>query len=116
MWNGVQKKLRFLLTAVSSLTTLICFAQKKTIDQRVDSVLKLMTLDEKVGQMNQYSGMWEHTGPITDEGNILEQIKEGKLGSLLNINGVPHTRQLQELALQSRLKIPLLFGQDVIHG
>ncbi|MFL5738633.1 MAG: glycoside hydrolase family 3 N-terminal domain-containing protein [Flavisolibacter sp.] len=94
----------------------ICFAQKKTVDQKVDSVLKLMTLEEKVGQMNQYSGMWEHTGPITDEGNILEQIKEGKLGSLLNINGVPHTRQLQELAMQSRMKIPLLFGQDVIHG
>ena len=91
-------------------------AQQKTINQKVDSVLKLMTLEEKVGQMNQYSGMWEHTGPITKQGDILDQVKDGKLGSMLNINGVPHTRELQELAMQSRLKIPLLFGQDVIHG
>lgn len=95
---------------------IVSIAQKKTIDQKVDSVLKLMTLDEKVGQMNQYSGMWEHTGPITKQGDILDQVKAGKLGSMLNINGVPHTRELQELAMQSRLKIPLLFGQDVIHG
>jgi beta-glucosidase len=94
----------------------IAFAQKKTIDQKVDSVLKLMTLDEKVGQMNQYSGMWAHTGPITPQGDILEQVKAGKLGSMLNVNGVAHTRELQQLAMQSRLKIPLLFGQDVIHG
>lgn len=100
----------FLLIASTAL------AQKKTIDQKVDSVMKLITLEEKIGQMNQYSGMWEHTGPITEKGDILQQVKEGKLGSLLNINGVPHTREIQELAMQSRLKIPLLFGQDVIHG
>lgn len=93
-----------------------CLAQKKSIDQKVDSVLRLMTLEEKIGQMNQYSGVWAHTGPITEEGNLLQQVKEGKLGSMLNINGVPHTREIQELAMQSRLKIPLLFGQDVIHG
>ncbi|AFD05457.1 beta-glucosidase BglX [Solitalea canadensis] len=91
-------------------------AQKKTIDQRVDSLLQLMTLEEKVGQMNQYSGPWAHTGPITEDGNILQQVQEGKLGSMLNINGVAHTKELQTLALKSRLKIPLLFGQDVIHG
>jgi beta-glucosidase len=116
MSKGLHTWLNSLFLAMSFITTLGAYAQKKSIDQRVDSVLKLMTLEEKVGQMNQYSGMWEHTGPITEEGNILQQVKEGKLGSMLNINGVPHTRQLQELALQSRLKIPLLFGQDVIHG
>jgi len=89
---------------------------QKTIDQKVDSVLKLMTLEEKVGQMNQYSAPWEHTGPITEQGDFLEQVKKGMLGSLLNVNGVPHTRELQQIAMQSRLKIPLLFGQDVIHG
>jgi beta-glucosidase len=92
------------------------FAQKKSIEQRIDSVMKLMTLEEKVGQMNQYSGVWEHTGPITEENNLLGQIREGKVGSMLNINGVAHTRELQELAMKTRLKIPLLFGQDVIHG
>ena len=75
-----------------------------------------MTLDEKIGQMNQYSGIWAHTGPITEENNLLQQIKEGKVGSMLNINGVMHTKELQQLAMQTRLKIPLLFGQDVIHG
>lgn len=88
----------------------------KTIDQRVDSVLKLMTLDEKVGQLNQYSGDWSHTGPITKDGDKQNQVRNGQLGSWLNVIGVQHTRELQQMAMQSRLKIPLLFGQDVIHG
>lgn len=91
-------------------------AQKKSIDQRVDSVLHLMTLDEKIGQLNQYNGDWEATGPITKDGDKQNQIRKGMVGSMLNVTGVNHTRTLQELALQSRLKIPLLFGQDVIHG
>jgi beta-glucosidase len=92
------------------------FAQKKTIDQQVDSVLRLMTLDEKVGQMNQYNGPWAATGPLTNDNNLLSQIKEGKVGSMLNVTGVARTKDLQQLAMQSRMKIPLLFGQDVIHG
>ena len=88
----------------------------KTIDQKVDSVLKLMTLDEKIGQMNQYNGDWDATGPITKDGDKQNQIRKGMLGSMLNVTGVEHTRTLQEIAMQSRLKIPLLFGQDIIHG
>ncbi|MFZ1372158.1 MAG: beta-glucosidase BglX [Ferruginibacter sp.] len=91
-------------------------AQQKTIDQKVDSVLKLMTLDEKIGQMNQYNGDWAATGPITKDGDKQNQIRQGMVGSMLNVTGVYHTRTLQEIAMQSRLKIPLLFGQDVIHG
>jgi beta-glucosidase len=91
-------------------------AQQKTIDQRVDSVLKLMTLEEKVGQLNQYNGDFAATGPITKDGDKQNQIRQGKVGSMLNIMGTAHTRQLQEIAMESRLKIPLLFGQDVIHG
>src|SRR6516164_11068991 len=90
--------------------------QTKTIDQKVDSVLKLMTLDEKIGQMNQYNGDWDATGPITKDGDKQNQIIKGMVGSMLNVTGVDHTRTLQELAMQSRLKIPLLFGQDIIHG
>jgi beta-glucosidase len=116
MLFGKKRWVCLSLISLLLVTTSPSVAQKKTIEQKVDSLLKLMTLDEKVGQMNQYSGMWEHTGPITEENNLLGQIKEGKVGSMLNINGVAHTRQLQELALQTRLKIPLLFGQDVIHG
>ncbi len=91
-------------------------AQKKSISQKVDSVLQLMTLEEKAGQMNQYNGPWAATGPLTNDGNLLSQIKEGKVGSMLNVTGVARTKDLQQLALQSRLRIPLLFGQDVIHG
>jgi beta-glucosidase len=91
-------------------------AQRKTIDQRVDSVLKLMTLDEKVGQMNQYNGPWGATGPLTNDDNLLGQIREGKVGSMLNVTGVARTKELQDLAMKTRLKIPLLFGQDIIHG
>lgn len=90
--------------------------QKKTIAQKVDSVLRLMTLEEKIGQMNQYNGDWEATGPITKSGDKQDQIRKGMVGSMLNVTGVEHTRQLQQMAMQSRLKIPLLFGQDIIHG
>lgn len=75
-----------------------------------------MTLEEKVGQMNQYNGDWEATGPITKDGDKQNQIRKGMLGSILNVTGIEHTRQLQEMAMLSRLKIPLLFGQDIIHG
>jgi beta-glucosidase len=105
----------FLFLCLLFITSSI-LAQRKTIDQRVDSVLRLMTLEEKVGQMNQYNGPWAATGPLTNDNNLLSQIKEGKVGSMLNVTGVDRTRELQALALQSRLKIPLLFGQDIIHG
>jgi beta-glucosidase len=75
-----------------------------------------MTLEEKVGQMNQYNGDWDATSPITKDGDKQNQIRKGMLGSMLNVTGVDHTRELQEMAMQSRLKIPLFFGQDIIHG
>ncbi|WP_256011400.1 glycoside hydrolase family 3 N-terminal domain-containing protein [Desertivirga xinjiangensis] len=91
-------------------------AQKKTISQRVDSLLRLMTLEEKVGQLNQYSGR-QVTGPVSQvKTNLLNDIKNGWVGSMLNVKGVKDTREIQEAALQSRLKIPLLFSLDVIHG
>lgn len=91
-------------------------AQKKTIDQRVDSLLKLMTLQEKIGQLNQYSGK-QVTGPESKvKTDLLSDIKSGWVGSMLNVKGAKDTREIQEVALQSRLKIPLLFSLDVIHG
>jgi beta-glucosidase len=106
----------FCFTGCTTVITNEATAQKKTIGQRVDSVLKLMTLDEKVGQLNQYSSKEELTGPESDKSNLVQEIKAGKVGSMLNVRGVERTRHIQELALQSRLKIPLIFGQDVIHG
>lgn len=92
------------------------FSQTKTIDQKVDELLKKMTLEEKIGQLNQYTGDNTITGPLTINNNKQEEIKAGKIGSMLNVIGHQYTRQYQELAMQSRLKIPLLFGLDVIHG
>ncbi|RZJ30259.1 MAG: glycosyl hydrolase [Flavobacterium sp.] len=92
------------------------FSQQKSIDQRVNELLAKMTLEEKIGQLNQYSGDNTVTGPLTINPNKEEEIKAGKIGSMLNILGATYTRQYQELAMKSRLKIPLLFGLDVIHG
>lgn len=92
------------------------FSQQKTIDQKVNALLKQMTLEEKIGQLNQYTGDNQATGPITINPNKEAEIKQGLIGSMLNVLGTKYTRQYQELAMQSRLKIPLLFGQDVVHG
>ncbi|NMR32767.1 beta-glucosidase BglX [Chryseobacterium aquaticum] len=90
---------------------------QKTIDQKVSELLSKMTLEEKVGQLVQYSGFEYATGPQnSNSANVLNEIKQGKVGSMLNVAGAQETRKFQELALKSRLKIPLLFGQDVIHG
>jgi beta-glucosidase len=84
--------------------------------QVADSILQLMTLDEKVGQLNQLPGMGTQTGPrVPIGGEAL--IRTGRIGSFLGIFGADYTRELQRVATQeSRLKIPLLFGFDVIHG
>ena len=109
-------RLLFFVFASTLAAPQLCLAQQKSIEQRVDSVLKLMTLEEKVGQMNQYNGDFAATGPITNDGEKQDQIRRGMVGSMLNVQGVDHTSTLQKIAMQSRLKIPLLFGQDVIHG
>ncbi|GGE31772.1 glycosyl hydrolase [Psychroflexus planctonicus] len=78
-----------------------------------------MTLEEKVGQMVQYSGGWDLTGPATNANTQLkkQQIEKGLVGSMLNVTSVEQVREAQKLAIEkSRLKIPMLFGFDVIHG
>lgn len=96
-------------------------AQTKTSAQKADSVLRLMTLEEKIGQLNQYTDDNKATGPIRESNNKevndkLEQVRRGQVGSLLNVLGAERTRSWQAIAMQSRLKIPLLFAMDVIHG
>ena len=79
-----------------------------------------MTIEEKVGQLNQYSSPFDVTGPAPSQGAqkmAYEQIRAGLVGSMLNVNGAEATRKAQQLAVEnSRLKIPLIFGYDVIHG
>ncbi len=90
---------------------------EKLLMKRADSVLALMTLEEKIGQLNQYSGDGELTGPVALRPDLLKSIRDGKVGSMLNINGAEYTRKIQTIAVeQSRMKIPLIFGYDVIHG
>mgnify|MGYP005834720607 CR=1 FL=1 len=87
------------------------------IEHKVDSVLKLMTIDEKIGQLNQLTGNGETTGPITFAAEYQEAIRKGQVGSMLNVNGAAYTRNVQRIAVEeSRLGIPLIFGYDVIHG
>lgn len=94
----------------------LLIAQTKSVKQKVDSVLRLMTLEEKIGQLNQYNDDWTATGPVTVDNDKANQIRKGQVGSLLNCMGTVNTAAWQKISMQSRLKIPLLFGQDVIHG
>ncbi|HCA06032.1 glycoside hydrolase family 3 N-terminal domain-containing protein [Chryseobacterium sp.] len=109
-----MKKVYFLLAC--SALGMNAYGQK-TVDQKVAELLSKMTLEEKVGQMVQYNGFEYATGPQkSNSAAVLEEIKKGKVGSMLNVAGADETRAFQRLAQQSRLKIPLLFGLDVIHG
>ena len=112
---------KYLLGFLIIFGSQIGFAQKQKsqvdiIDKKVNALLAKMTLEEKVGQLNQYTSDKDATGPVSSRGNKLEEIKQGKVGSMLNVKGAADTRIVQEAAMKSRLKIPLLFGLDVIHG
>ena len=112
-----KNSFRLIALFLLALVTFVpCHAQKKSLQQKVDSVLRLMTLDEKIGQLNQYNDDWRATGPVTVDNDKANQIRKGQVGSLLNSLGTERIRSWQKIAMESRLKIPLLFGQDVIHG
>ena len=86
------------------------------LDQKADSVLRLMTLDEKIGQMVLYSSDWDVTGPSLKKGYLVD-IRKGNCGNIFNAHTAAYTRKLQKIAVEeTRLGIPLLFGYDVIHG
>lgn len=85
-------------------------------NHKVDSLLNIMTLEEKIGQLTLYTSDYDVTGPHMRKG-YLEDLKAGKVGAIFNALGASYTRQLQEIAVkETRLGIPLLFGYDVIHG
>lgn len=94
--------------------------KKQDIEQRIDELLTKMTLEEKVGQMNQYNGFWDVTGPSPKEGNAAtkyEHLRKGWVGSMLTVRGVKEVRAVQKIAVEeTRLGIPLIIGFDVIHG
>ncbi|MEP0366976.1 MAG: beta-glucosidase BglX [Cyclobacteriaceae bacterium] len=110
-----------LIFVVSVLFFMSCEQQKSGgkssgIEARVDSVMSLMTLDEKIGQLNLPSAGDINTGLAKSTG-IVPKIKEGKVGGLFNISTVEKIKATQKVAVEeSRLGIPLIFGMDVIHG
>lgn len=113
-----MKQARFL--SLLSVLSLLIFATASThsqrpanVEQRVNALLAQMTLEEKLGQLQQLDG--ESNGNFRPE--HLDLVRKGLLGSTLNVRGAQRTNQLQRVAMnESRLKIPILFGFDVIHG
>ena len=86
------------------------------LEEKVDALLQKMTLEEKVGQLVQYSA-GQATGPTSGRTDDSDMIRKGQVGSLFNVTGARETNALQRIAVEnSRLKIPLIFGLDVIHG
>lgn len=89
---------------------------ERQIDRKVDSLLNLMTLEEKIGQTVLYTSDWAVTGPALRQ-NYIDDIRSGRCGNIFNAYTVDYVRNLQQTAVeQTRLGIPLLFGYDVIHG
>ena len=87
------------------------------IEAKIDSIIKLMTLEEKLGQLNQITGTWNSGNTVRLDEEQTALLKAGKIGSFLGITGAAETGRIQRIAVeQSRLKIPVLFGLDIIHG
>nr|MCU0400961.1 beta-glucosidase [Algoriphagus sp.] len=77
--------------------------QPTQVDKKVDSLLALMTLEEKVGQMNQYNGFWEVTGPAPKDGDAAKKynhLRKGLVGSMLNVTGTENVRAVQKIAVE----------------
>lgn len=124
--NRLKTSIRYTILYVLILTAASCrtadkspkgkWFQDQKIADRVDSVLSLMTLEEKVGQLTLFTSDYDVTGPVMREG-YLNDIKAGRVGAIFNAFGADYTKELQRMAIEeTRLGIPLLFGYDVIHG
>jgi beta-glucosidase len=108
------------------LVLLFVVSCQKTVDldndkeEFINDLISNMTLAEKAGQMNQYNGFWDATGPMPEgdyQKKRYNELKNGQVGSMLNVIGVDEIRALQKIAVEeTRLGIPLIFGHDVIHG
>ena len=108
-----MKKWLFILVTTIAINATAQDAKMKTF---VDGLMKKMTLDEKLGQLNLPGSGDIVTGQASNS-DIGKKIKDGKVGGLFNIKTVEKIKAVQKVAVEeSRLKIPLIFGMDVIHG
>jgi beta-glucosidase len=114
-----------LASAFALLLVLVALPRAQSLvnsetERKIDALIAKMTIEEKVGQLNQYSSAFDVTGPPPSAGAqrvMYDQIRQGLVGSVLNVTGAEATRRMQQLAVEnSRLKIPLMFGLDVVHG
>ncbi len=116
----ISAKRWLLLTMVVAI---VCHAEAQTksnipdaaMNKFIDALLKKMTVEEKIGQLNLLTSDMDVTGPTIRE-NYKQDILSGKCGNIFNAYSPSYVRKLQDMAMQTRLKIPLLFGYDVIHG
>jgi beta-glucosidase len=132
LWNRSCTSAFILLLCVAAFQAQISWAQSSSqiksdvpnrnalnapgLDEKVDALLHKMTLEEKIGQLVQYSA-GQATGPTSGRTDDKDMIRKGEVGSLFNVTGARETNALQRIAVEnSRLKIPLIFGLDVIHG
>src|SRR6476619_5673919 len=91
-------------------------AQDSKMNSFVNSLMSKMTIDEKLGQLN-LPGSGDIVTGQAKSSDIGKKIREGKVGGLFNIKSVAKIKDVQRIAVEeSRLKIPLIFGMDVIHG
>ncbi len=119
----IMTHLRLILTALLFQSILFLnpiiaqrYQPSAGIETRVKTLLAKMTLDEKIGQLTLYTTDWGATGPTIREG-YKNDIRSGACGNLFNCHTIGFVRDLQKVAVEeTRLKIPLLFGYDVIHG
>ena len=109
-----MKKISIFVVAILAATSV--FAQKKPMNEFIDELMSKMTLEEKIGQLNLLPGNDITTGAVMNS-PLAQLTAEGKLGAVLNVKGQDKIKELQRIAVKkSRLGIPLLIGQDVIHG
>ncbi len=119
-----MKKTIFSISLITILIITACNTPQKDgssdarTEEKIDSVISLMTLEEKIGQLNQLRGVKMIASNVKDTKLDIEQeVRDGRIGSFLNVHGLDHKIRLQKIAVEeSRLGIPLVIAMDVIHG
>ncbi len=109
------KKLFLVIICLFSISVFSQNGKNNKMNLFVNNLMKKMTLDEKIGQLNLITGGEATTGSVVSSG-VENKLKTGNIGGIFSLSSPKKIRKAQDLAMQSRLKIPVIFGMDVIHG